>query len=506
MRTAFVGGGIGALTSALLLSRQGLPVTIYERSDKLGGRLAFQEGQGYRIDQGPTIVLLPDMLLDILEEAGIERSRLPLLPCDPMYRIHYADGLVLHKHRNEDMMAEEVERLFPGEADGYRRYMRDTRPLFQQGKQAFLDRAFTRKTDFYTWSNLSLLYKFKAYSSARHYASRYFQDERLIDAYSLQTLYIGGVPSRTPALYTLLPFAEHEFGVWYLKGGYASLVAVMQEELERRGVVIRTNANVDSLIVSGGRCVGVTFDGYEEAFDSVVYNGDFPHLQALLPIRRRAQAKVYTPSTGCVLIYLGLDKRYSEAAAHQFLLPASLSDGLREMAASGKPPSEPSYYIFYPTAIDPDAAPQGESVMYILIPSPAGHDTDWKQEAPALADRVLEDAERRAFPGLREAVRWQSIRTPEDAAADGLYQGGSFGIAPTLQQSAVFRPQIVPYDEIKGLFAVGASVHPGGGIPIVMQGAKLLANQLIKESCSYGHSRLSRELREDDPSRIVHVP
>ncbi|MEK3884640.1 phytoene desaturase family protein [Paenibacillus sp. PL2-23] len=505
-RAAFVGGGVGAMTTALLLTRQGYQVTIYEKSARLGGRLAFQEGQGYKIDQGPTIVLLPDMLLDILEEAGIERSRLPLLACDPMYNIHYSEGTVLRKHRSVERMAEELERVFPGEAAGFRRYMEETRELFLQGKRSFLDQAFTRKKDFYTWRNLSLLMKFKAYKSARYYASRYFKDERLLDAYSLQTLYIGGVPERSPALYTLLPYAEHEYGVWYLKGGYASLVDLLREELERRGVEIRTNTAVERLQVKDGRCKGVRVMGCEEAFDTVIYNGDFPHLHSLLPGESKPPARRYEPSTGCTLLYLGLGRRYEHAAAHQFFLPPSLSDSLREMSESGMPPEKPSYYIFYPTAIDPEAAPEGGSVMYVLIPSPPQGSFNWKEGAAALAERVLADAERRAFPGLREAVQWQDIRTPEDAAADGLYRGGSFGIAPTLKQSAVFRPQIVPYEEIKGLYAVGASIHPGGGIPIVMQGARLLANQLAKESCSHVDRRISRELREDDSPRILHIP
>jgi phytoene desaturase len=504
MRTAFVGGGIGSLTAALLLAKQGVSVTIYEQSERLGGRLAYREGQGFKVDQGPTIVLLPEMLLSILEEAGIPRSRLPLLECDPMYDIHYADGTVLRKHRNEERQAEELERLFPGAGAGYRRYMKETRPLYREGKRAFLDRAFIRKKEFYTPANLALLYKFKAYRSARHYASRYFDREELIDAYSLQTLYIGGIPFRSPALYTLLPFAEHEYGVWYLKGGYAGLVDIMREELERAGVNVVLNTRVDQLLVQDGRCVGIAARGEKRKYDSVVYNGDFPNMRSLLPRSPKTTPKSYTPSTGCVLIYLGLNRRYEAETAHSFFLPSSLAAGLREIAA-GEIPGDPSFYVFYPTAIDPDAATEGQSVMYVLVPVPALGRTDWKRDTPGLAERVLEAAEQRGFPGLRESVAWMEIRTPEDAAAEGLYQGGSFGIAPTLAQSAVFRPQIVPSD-LSGLYAVGASVHPGGGIPIVMQGAKLLANHIAKESRSHVDSALLDQMRRDDSSRFIHVP
>ncbi|NRF91957.1 phytoene desaturase [Paenibacillus frigoriresistens] len=480
MEVAFVGGGIGSLTAALLLSKQGKKVTIYERNTRLGGRLAYQEGGGYRIDQGPTIVLLPEMLLSILEEAGIERSRIPLLECDPLYRIHYADGTVFHKWRNKRRQIKELQRLFPEEVEGFQTYMEDMEKAFVQGKEAFLEKPFLRKREFYTLRNISLLTKLKAYKSVRSFAGRYFRNEKLLDAFSLQTLYIGGAPFQSPGLYTLLPYAEHAFGVWYVKGGYAGLVTILEEELRRRHILIRTETSIEGLVMDAGRCVGVKVaDGGEYRHEAVVFNGDFPHLTKLLP-KDTVPQKAYKPSSGTILIYLGLKKQWVQAAVHQFFLPQELTHGLKDIFMKNKLPKDPSFYIFYPTAIDPDAAPPGESVMYMLLPSPPHGSVTWEDELPALVDHVIDEAEKRGFPGLRAAIQWKEVRSPKDAESEGLYQGGSFGIAPTFGQSAVFRPQIVPYP-IEGLYAVGASVHPGGGIPIVMQGAKLLANHLLKE-------------------------
>ncbi|MGG4147410.1 phytoene desaturase family protein [Paenibacillus algorifonticola] len=480
-KVAIAGGGIGGLIAALLLRRQGKIVTIYERMNRLGGRLAFEQNGTYRIDQGPTIVLLPEMLLDILAEAGIDRSRIPLVRCDPMYRIYYADGTVLHKWSDRERQLEELGRLFPGEQEGFIRYMAEMKRSFVQGKKAFLERPFLRKRDFFTVRNIALLTKLRAYKSVRSLAAEYFKDKRLHDAFSLQTLYIGGAPFEAPGLYSLLPYAEHEFGVWCLKGGYASLIPLLEEELARQGVAVKKRAAVKELLISDGRCYGVRTDEGETSYDAVIYNGEFPSIAGVLPVgeatRPKNKRKDYKPSSGCVLIYLGLNKQWPEALAHQFFLPPSLEKGLGEIFKENRLPDDPSFYVFYPSAFDDAAAPAGESAMYVLIPSPAAPHVDWGQETPKLVERVLSEAERRGFPGLREAIRWQQVRTPADAEADGLYKGGSFGIAPTLLQSAVFRPQIVPYG-IEGLYAAGASVHPGGGVPIVMQGARLLAQHL----------------------------
>lgn len=509
MRIAIVGAGIGGLVTALMLRKQGIEVDVYESKAVIGGRLAFEQGMEYRIDQGPTIVLLPEMLLSLLEEAGISRDSIPLMACEPLYRIHYKDGTVFHKYRDQAKQITELDKWFPGESEGFKRYMVDMQQSFVEGKQAFLERPFLRKKDFFSKQNIKLLAKLSAHRSAQSMAARYFKDERLIDAFSLQTLYIGGAPFNSPALYTLLPYAEHAFGIWYVKGGYASILEVITAALKEHSINLYLEAPVERLITEGEVCTGIVVNGETKSYDAVVYNGDFPQINPLLSsvqeaakgsmlsvsnrkarTVKRALSKTssYKPSSGCVLIYLGLDRQWSEASTHQFFLPASLTAGLKQIFEEQRIPDDPSFYIFYPSAIDPDAAPPGQSVMYMLIPSPpATGKVDWEVETTKLVERVLEEAEQRGFPGLRKAIRWKSIRTPEQALGDGLYQGGSFGIAPILSQSALYRPQIAPFP-IERLYAVGASIHPGGGVPIVLQGARILSQHLSKEMTKWKSS------------------
>ncbi|MFS0727319.1 phytoene desaturase family protein [Paenibacillus sp. 1P07SE] len=510
MRAGIVGGGLGGMMSALQLARAGWKVDLYERAE-LGGRLAFEsDGGKYRIDRGPTIVLLPEMLRSLLSEAGISPAEYELIECDPLYRIHYPDGMTLTKYRDTERMTEELERLFPGEGAGMRRYMNDMAPAFAEGKSKFLDRAFLRRRDFFSLDNLKLLGRLKVYQSTRQLAARYFKAERAIDAFSLQTLYIGGMPASSPSLYSFIPYAEHAFGIWYWKGGYASLVPLLEQHLLDNGVEIRrgSQGDVSAVQIERSTVKGLHTSDRFQPYDHVIYNGDFPNLARLLPATRSPK-RTFKPSSGCILVYIGAEKRWPgdegtgqasptdrSVITHQYFLPSSLNDNLQRMEAAGiKATADaeelPPYYIFNPAAADPDAAPAGHSVLYVLIPIPAPRThktevTDWhtREEAQELADRIIDDAEQRAFTGLRQAIRWMKIRTPADGAAEGWYQGGSFGIAPTLSQSGPFRPQIVPYP-IKGLYSVGASIHPGGGVPIVLQGAKILTDHIAKERASW---------------------
>ncbi|MEF3308340.1 phytoene desaturase family protein [Paenibacillus sp. GYB004] len=484
MNVGIVGGGIGGLTVALLLSQRGIAVTIYEKAGKLGGRLAFRRLEdGCRIDEGPTIVLLPEMLLSVLEEGGLDRSEVPLLECSPMYRIYYGDGTVLNKWRNTGRQLEELQSFAPGSERGFLKYMSDMNRAFSIGERQILNRRLLRKRHLLHSDTLRMLAAVKAYKSARSLAADYFTNDKLVDAFSLQTLYIGGSPSATPSLYSFVSYAEHAFGVWYMPGGYATLVEKLERVLRSRGVRIKLNCEVNRLEIGEGRCSGVKLsDGSVVPHDQVIFNGDFPHLSPLLPGGAKPSKRAaFVPSSGCLLLYATAAKRWTRLAGHQFFLPETpLSDHWRLLFEQRKVPANPSFYVFSPTALEPEAAPEGHSVLYFLVPVPTGSTMDWQKEKQAIVDYVLSETERRAAPGLTASIRHLVVKTPEDAEAEGLFGGGSFGIAPTWLQSGPFRPQQKPYP-IEGLHALGASVHPGGGVPIVMHGAKLLCDQLMKE-------------------------
>ncbi|WP_411344023.1 phytoene desaturase family protein [Paenibacillus sp. WLX1005] len=483
-KVAIVGGGIGGLTTALLLSQRGADVTIFEQSNRLGGRIAFEEQDGMQIDQGPTIVLLPEMLHGIMEEAGISRDRLPLLECDPLYRIHYTDGRVMTKHRGTEQQAAEIERLFPGEGAGFQRFMRDMTPLFSRGQASFLERDFPNAGSFFSRSNLGLMRSLRAYRNLSSAAGLYFRNPRLREAYSLQSLYIGGIPEKSPGLYTMLPYAEHAFGIWMLKGGYGALPQILGEELHHRGVTIQPNCPVERLEVRNGVCIGVQADGERLPFDSVLFNGDFPSIDRLLEHAHpqlKPRRRPFQPSSGCVLIYAGTNRRWDDQLTHQFFLPDDLNQSLRQTFGQRQLPTHPSVYVFNPTALDDQAAPPGRSALYFLIPVTDAEGIAWEQDTGALVEQVLNTVEQRGWHGLRASIDWMKVRTPADALQSGLYGGGSFGIAPIIRQSGVYRPQPRPFPTIRRLYAAGASVHPGGGVPIVMQGARMAAQQMLKE-------------------------
>lgn len=473
MKTAIIGGGIGGMMTALLLANEDFDVTIYEKEAKLGGRLTFVERDGYRIDQGPTIVLLPNMIRDILIAAGLSEDLITLIQCDPLYKIDYADGTSYVKYADITKQEEEIAKRFPESLDGFRQFIRDMDQRFAIGKPMFLEQPFLEQRDFWNRKTISTLIKLKAYKSVERQLRHYFKDEKLVTAYALQTLYVGGNPLTTPAIYSLVSYSEHRHGIYYVKGGYASLVERLELELRKRKVKIHLQHQVEKVVTNGVKAEKVLINGREEYFDQFILNGDFPIAERQLLNR----GKSYTASSGCLLLYFGLDGLYDDVLPHQFYIGEDFGKTMNEIFAKKQLPTDPSYYTFNPSVIDETLAPSGKSVLYVLIPVPSGTKFD-TEEQQLFIEKIITHMEKHAFPRLRERVEWVEVRTPEDAKKEGLFDGGSFGIAPSLFQSGIFRPQLKPYKE-DNIYAVGASIHPGGGIPIVMQGAKMLSDVLI---------------------------
>ncbi|MGX1194881.1 phytoene desaturase family protein [Metabacillus sp. SLBN-84] len=478
MKIAIAGGGIGGLISALMLRKKGYEVSLFEKRDRLGGRLAFTEEKGYRIDEGPTIVLLPEMLTSILNEAGISRDQYELININPLYKLHFKDGSSYTKYNSIERQIQEIKENFPGNEEGFVQFMKDMEIRFNLGRDQFLEKSFHDKRTFWTRNNLKTLMHLKAYKSVNNSLKAYFQDERIRQAYSLQTLYIGGNPLDSPALYSLISFSEHKHGIYYLKGGYASLVTVLENALLNSGVKVMKNATVERVVTDGVQAAALIVNGEEVKADAFVLNGDFPGASKMIP-KESMPARNYTASSSCVLLYFGLDKVYRDSPVHQFFMGSNFQQHMKEIFETKEVPSDPSIYAFHPSVIDSSLAPEGHGVLYALVPVPSGSSINWGEQE-GFVEKIIDQLEERGFPGLRKSIQWKKVRTPDDKEMEGLFQGGSFGIAPTLFQSGVFRPQVKP-SKLTNVYAAGASIHPGGGVPIVMQGAKLMVSAILSD-------------------------
>ncbi len=316
---------------------------------------------------------------------------------------------------------------------------------------------------------------------------RYFADPRVRLAFGFQTKYLGMSPFRCPSLFTILSFLEYEHGVYHPRGGCGAVSDAMARVAERLGVEIRLNTPIERIAFAGRRAMGVEVDGEHIAADAVVLNGDFAHaVPRLVPDhirkdwsdRKIAKAR-YSCST--FMLYLGIEGALPQLAHHNVLLAEEYRRNIRQIQ-TGELPDVPSVYVQNPCVTDPGMAPPGHSALYVLIPVPnLRHGCDWSAEAPRYRRLALDRLKALGLDDIESRIRYERMVTPQswqDEFAVGY--GATFNLSHDLMQMLSFRPRN-RFNDTQGLYLVGGGTHPGSGLPVIYEGARITAKLVQQE-------------------------
>lgn len=492
-RAVVIGAGIGGLAAAMRLGAKGYGVTVVDRLDVPGGRGSAIHQGGHRFDLGPTIVTVPQGLRDLWAACGRDFDRdVDLRPMDPFYRIGWPDGSTFTARQDEAAMRAEIARLSPGDLAGYDRFLRDSEARYWFGYEDLGRRPMHRLLDL-----IKVLPRFammRADRSVHAHAARRVSDPRLRFALSFHPLFIGGDPFHVTSMYILVNHLEKAFGVHYAMGGVAAIAQAMAGVVEGQGGRLVMGAEVDEVVVQGGRARGVRLaDGRTLPADVVVSNADAGHTYDRLlrnsPRRRWTPARLKRSrwSMGLFVWYFGTRGTrgmWPDAGHHTILVGPRYRSHIDDIFIKGRLAPDMSLYVHRPSVTDPSVAPEGGDTFYALSPVPhLGHDNgvDWQAEAEPYRQKMLAMLEERLLPGLSAHVTESLVFTPETFRDRYLSPFGSgFSIEPRILQSAWFRPHNVS-EEVPGLFLVGAGTHPGAGLPGVVGSAEVLG-QLVPDA------------------------
>jgi phytoene desaturase len=431
-------------------------------------------------------------LEELFTQAGRNmRDYVELLGVSPLYRLFWSDGDRLDYTGDSASMLAQIRRQYPGDEQGYLRFVEYSRAVFQEG---YVELAATPFLRFWDMVRVApQLAKLRADRSVYGAVSRHVKHEHLRQALSFHSLLVGGNPFDTSAIYTLIHYLERNWGVWFPRGGTGALVRALVRLLEELGGELRLSAPVRRIEVegrNGSTAHLVTTDARaREPFDLVVSNADLHHTYARLyagerraaPMRRRVERLDWSMSL--FVLYFGTDRTYAESVAHHSVLFGPRYEGLLEDIFQGSAlPPDFSLYLHAPTVTDPSLAPPGCGTFYVLAPVPhlGNAPIDWETAAEPYAARLLQALEAR-LPDLRRHVVTMRWTTPADFRDElGAYMGSAFSCAPKLSQSAWFRPHNKD-DRIPGLYLVGAGTHPGAGVPGVVNSAKATASLVARD-------------------------
>ncbi len=434
--------------------------------------------------------MMKDHLEQMFSMTGRDiKNYLDIMPVDPLYRLHFSDGRdFCPSFIDHERTVTEIERLFPGNGEGYKRLIEREGEKYRR-LVACLQIPYEKKIHLFKKQLLKAVPRLDLGKSLFDLLKSYFSNDDLCIAFTFQAKYLGMSPWDCPAAFGIIPFIEHQGGVWHVKGGLNQITVAMAKVIKEDGGEIHVNKGVKEVLVKNGRATGVLFeDGTVFESDYVVMGSDFGHsVNNILP---KESLKHWTPallekkniSCSTFMIYLGIDGIYKDIPHHNVLFSADYKKNVYEIAQSQILSDDPSVYVQNASVMDNTLAPEGKSTLYILVPCPnLRGNVDWEKETPAFREKILDLVENRGgFKDLRSKIETEHIITPKNWEEDMfVYRGATFNLAHNLTQMLMFRPHN-RFGEIENLYLAGGGTHPGSGLPTIFESGRISADYLPK--------------------------
>jgi phytoene desaturase len=487
--TAVIGSGVGGITTAIFLARQGFDVTVYEKNGFPGGRCSRIVRDGHRFDAGATIFLMPSLYRKVFRALGLSLEEcFEYKPLKDLYGLHFGDGTLLRFSTDRAVLEHELEAIEQGAGMRSRKLVGEGYRFFEMAYDQLLGRNYTRLSQFITLRNGLLLVKLKTYIRHMSYIRRFFRNENLQKAFTFQNIYVGQSPYGAPALFSMLAAAELTEGSLFPIGGMYRITEKLLELANNAGVKFEYNKPVRRIMTAGKQVTGLLFEDGSEAHPGlVVANADLPYVyRELLPDRRlsrRIERKQF--SCAALVFHWGLDKVYPELHHHTVFLSAGYETNLDRIFRDHSLSDEPSFYIHAPVRTDPTAAPAGCDTLSVIVPC-GNLDPKHPQDWTALRERTRKSIIRRlAEAGLKDLedhIKFEISYTPENwSQVFHVSRGGTFGsLGHQIFQMGFFRPHN-RHRKYRNLYFAGGSTHPGSGVPLVLMSGMLTSERIVKE-------------------------
>ena len=488
-RVIIIGAGPGGLATALLLAKAGADVTILEKQPRVGGRTSVIESDGYRFDLGPTFFLYPQILQEIFQEVGRDLFKeVPMTRLDPQYRLTFGAGGELNATSDLERMVTEIARLSPADGPQFRKFMAYNRVKLEKFAPC-LQVPFPGWTSLLSARLLAVVPFLKPWKSLHAELAGFFRDPRLQLAFTFQSKYLGMSPFQCPSLFSILSFLEYEHGIWHPTGGCNSITRNLARVAQELGVKIELNTAVEEILFTGRRVTGVRTAQGEQRADAVVLNADFANaMSKLVPDRRRqrwSDAKLAKKSYSCstFMLYLGVEGRFDQLAHHNIYVARDYRRNLDEIERQHVLSEDPSFYVENPVRTDATMAPTGHSALYVLLPVTHQHpNVDWGRERARFRGLALRQLTKIGLPAdLESRIRFERVVTPADWESKlDIYRGATFNLAHNFSQMLNLRPQN-RFEEFDGIYLVGGGTHPGSGLPVIFESARISARLLLED-------------------------
>ncbi|HEX9037254.1 MAG TPA: phytoene desaturase family protein [Ktedonobacterales bacterium] len=483
-----IGAGIGGIANAAHLARRGFQVTVVEKNTWAGGRCDHFIREGHHFNTGPTLLIMPHVYEEEFAALGVSlRDRLELRRVDPTYHLVFDDGSQLALTSDLERMYAQLEAIEPGSFQGFLRYLSEGVRHYDLAMERLVERDFRNASDFFAFSNAPLLFSLKPLSRHYQHMAQYFKEPRLKAAFTFQDVYMGLSPFEAPSTFSMMASTELAHGVWYPMGGMYTVVEALMDIARAAGVDFLFHAPVARIDVAHERARGVTLaDGRQLEADVVVANADLPYVYERLLPDGAAASQLARKQFSCSAIsfFWGVDKTYPGLEPHTLFLADAYQENFDRISSLRELPDNPSLYVHAPARLDPAAAPPDQDTLIAVVP--VGHldergEQDWRRIRARAREAVFNRLALLGVTDLRDHLKFEVNYVPLSwRKRYNLTKGATHGLSHTLTQLAYLRPHN-RHPQYHNLYFVGASTHPGTGVPTALVCGRMVAERIMDE-------------------------
>jgi len=473
------------------MAKAGWRVTVVEKHDQPGGRARQLKVNGFSFDMGPSWYWMPDVFERFFKQFGKKVSDYyHLIRLNPSYRIYWRDD-VIDIPAGYDSLRNLFEKAEPGSSEQLDKFLDEAAYKYKTGMQKLVYKPSLSITEFLEPELLSGIFRLDVFTSVKKHIHKYFKNPKLRQLLEFPVLFLGALPEKIPALYSLMNYADIKGGTWFPKGGMYSIVEAMYKLAIELGVGFYFDQNVTHIEVENNtatKVVAENADKNQMAYeaDVIIGNADYHHIEnKLLPGDFRNYSETYwnkkVMAPGCILYFIGLDKKLSNVTHHSLFFDTSFEKHAEEIYTTKQWPSDPLFYVSATSVTDDSVAPPGCENLFFLIPVAAGLADDTDECREYYFEKIIERFENRTGQSIRKNIVFKKSFAYTDFVHDyNAFKGNAYGLANTLRQTAILKPSM-RNKKLKNLFYTGQLTVPGPGVPPSIISGEVVAKYVIDQ-------------------------
>lgn len=485
-KASVIGGGFAGLSAAAFLASSGYQVDLFEKHDALGGRARSFSNNGFHFDMGPSWYWMPDVFERFYNNFGHTSSDFyKLIRLDPSYQVFFQDQDIIKIPADYTALQTLFERYEKGSAKNLDIFLKSAQYKYEMGLGQYVHKPSLSILEFIDQKVLSSFFRMRMFSSLSSEVRVLFKNPKLIQLLEFPVLFLGAKPQNTPALYSLMNYADIKLGTWYPMGGMVQIPLAMEKIVKSLGVNVHYNESVRGLTIQNGLISSLITQKSSYMQDVVVSSADYHHTEmSLVPTEYRSysdkywNSRVMAPSS--LIFYLGINKKIEGLEHHNLFFDADFQKHAAEIYDMPQWPNDPLFYVCCPSKTDPTVAPAGFENLFILIPLAAGIE-DSEEKRNDMFHIVLDRISQRIGQDISDNIVFnQSFCLNEFVSEYNSFKGNAYGLSNVLMQTAFLKPKMKS-KKIKNLLFAGQLTTPGPGVPPSLISGEVAAKYIINQ-------------------------